>query len=207
MIPVTRQAEPSNFDRNVRQPGQRYLASNPNPTFKERRSRCWTRASDDLYEAYNGTCAYSCFYFLRPYASVDHFLPKKYYPHLAYEWDNYRLASPRMNNHKGESEEVIDPFIVQTGWFVLEFPSCLVKAGYGLSRLLTDKINKTVEALKLNDDDTLVQERCNMMLSFADGEVNLSFLQKRFPFLASEIVRQGIESTTHKLFKRRKPGP
>ena len=161
---------------------------------------------DDLHEAYNRICAYSCFY-LTQQGSVDHFLPKKHYPQFAYEWDNYRLAAPRINNYKGDSIGLIDPFIVQNGWFILEFPSCFVKAGDGLSNPMTARINKTINTLRLNDDDYLVQVRCDIMLDFADRKISLSFLESKYPFLASEIVRQGIETTAHALFKRRKPRP
>jgi hypothetical protein len=118
------------------------LASNPNPTFKGR-FRYWTKATTELNAAYKQICAYSCIYLATP-GSVDHFMPKRRYPKLAYEWNNYRLALPRINNHKGDSTDVIDPFIVQTGWFVMDFPSCFMKAGSGLGRpnqpLIVDRL-------------------------------------------------------------------
>jgi len=134
-------------------------------------------------------------------------MPKSRYPQLAYEWDNYRLALPRINNHKGDSTDVIDPFIVQSGWFVMDFPSCLFKAGHGLPRLRVEQINKSIKVLKLNDDDCLVQERANIMFDFAKGDITLAFLKRRYPFLASEIVRQGIETTAYTLFKQRPTSP
>jgi len=154
---------------------------------------------DDLHEAYDRICAYSCCY-LSQKGSVDHFLPKRYYPQFAYEWDNYRLAAPRINNYKGDSAGLIDPFIVQMEWFVLDFPSCFVKSADGLPDHIARKINRTIVALRLNDDDYLVQVRCDIMLDFAEEKVRLSFLQSKYPFLASEIVRQGIETTAHKIF-------
>jgi hypothetical protein len=205
VIPVSRQPEPSNFDRNVRQPGQRYLAGNPSPKFKGR-CKYWTNTTKELNAAYKQMCAYSSMHLATP-GTVDHFIPKSRCPKLAYEWDNYRLASQRMNTHKGDSRDVIDPFVVQPGWFVMDFPSCIIKAGPGLPRLRVKQITKTIKALKLNDDDYLVQGRCNMMLHFAKGEITLSFLEQRYPFLASEIVRQGIETTAHTLFKQRTVSP
>jgi len=201
VIPVSKQPEPASFDRNVRQPGQIYLASNSSPTFK-RSFRYWTRATADLNAAYKQICAYSCTYLATP-GSVDHFMPKSRRPDLAYEWDNYRLALPRINSHKGNGTDVIDPFVVQSGWFIIDFPSCLIKAGQSLHRVRVDQINKTIKSLKLNDDDVLVQERCNIMLEFANGDISLPFLKRRYPFLASEIVRHGIETTAHTLFKTR----
>ena len=206
MIPVVKQPEPANFDRNVRQPGRRYLASNPNPKFKGRNCKYWTKATNELNAAYKRICAYSATYLPTP-GTVDHFMPKSGYPESAYEWDNYRLALQRINQHKDISTDVIDPFIVQPGWFVLEFPGCMIKAGPGLPRLLVNQIKKTIQALKLNIDDVLVQERANIMFDFAKGDITLSFLEKRYPFLAAEIIRQGIETTAHKKFKQRTTSP
>jgi len=201
LIPVTLQPEPANFNSKVRQPGQNYLSTESSPSFPRGR-RYWRKAKKDLYEAYNKICAYTCFYLSSP-GSVDHFLPKSQYPHLAYEWSNYRLAKPRVNENKGISTDVIDPFAVKPGWFVLDFPSCLIKAGKGLAKIIVDSINKTIEILKLNDDDFLVQERCEIMVAYADGDISLSFIEKRYPFIAIEIRRQGIQDTAATIFRRR----
>jgi hypothetical protein len=200
---VVKQPEPSNFDRNVRQPGERYLASNPNPNFKGRNCKYWTKATNELNAAYKRICAYSATY-LPTGGTVDHFMPKSRYPASAYEWDNYRLALQRINQNNGDSTDVIDPFIVRPGWFVLDFKGgCMIKAGPGLPRLRENQINKTIKALKLNIDEVLVQERANIMLCFAKGELTLSFLERRYPFLAAEIIRQGIQTTAHNIFKER----
>lgn len=98
-------------------------------------------------------------YFVAP-GSVDHFVPKSRRPDLAYEWSNYRLALPQVNSYKGDSTDVIDPFVVHEGWFVLDFPSCLVRPALALPSATTEQIEKTVQVLKLNDADHFVQERC-----------------------------------------------
>lgn len=201
MIPVDRQPEPSNFNKNVRQPGKRFLAKKPTKSSKKF-ANYWRFARKDLHEAYKRICSYTCFY-MPDTGTVDHFLPKSLYPNLAYEWDNYRLATPRVNQHKGNSTNIIDPFIVQSGWFVLDFPSCLIRSGYGLSKLQAKQVTETISALKLNDDDNFVQERCDIMLEFAEGNFDLDYLSRRYPFLASEIVRQGMRSNANSIFKRR----
>lgn len=203
MIRVTPQLEPHNFDINVRQRGQRFLATNPTPNSKEfQKNNHWKLAIDDLYSAYKGICAYTCMYFHKP-GSVDHFLPKSRYPSLAYEWSNFRLSTHRVNTHKGDSIDVIDPFIIQPGWFVLDFPSCLVRPGNALPIMITQQIENSIRTLKLNDDDVFVQERCDIMFDFAEGHVDLDFLSRRYPLLATEIIRQGIQHTANTLFKRR----
>lgn len=201
MIQVPLQPEPTDFDALVRQPGNRLLARGI-PTSSKGYKNHWKKIAHDLHRAYNGVCAYSCMYIMPP-GSVDHFLPKTKHPDLAYEWSNYRLSSQRVNQHKGDSLDVIDPINVQDGWFVLDFPSCLVKANNGLPQAICDQVEKSIAVLKLNEDDTLVQERCDLMLEYAEGAVTIDFLSRRYPFLASEIVRQNIQQSVGDIFRRR----
>jgi len=188
----------------VRQRGRRFLSSVPKPTNKQFQKKAfWQFAMSDLQSAYGGICAYTCYYIIAD-PSVDHFLPKSRYPNLAYEWSNYRLARQLVNQHKGDSLEVLDPFNIQTGWFVMDFPSCLVRPSNGLPAVLTEQINKSIKILKINEYDAFVQERCDLMLAFAEKNISFKFLSERYPFIASEIVRQGIQQNTARdLFKRR----
>jgi hypothetical protein len=204
VIRVTQQPEPPDFDRKIRQRGNRFLATTPNPTSKQFKKKAfWQQASVNLHTAYNGICAYTCFYLVLADKSVDHFLPKALRPDMAYEWNNYRLSLPRVNQHKDNSLEILDPFIVQTGWFTLDFPSCLVRPNVILVSPLVDKIKKTIELLKLNDDDYFVQKRCDLMLDFAEGILSIGDLSKWYPFLAAEVIRQGIQTTANTIFKRK----
>ncbi len=136
-----------------------------------------------------------------PPGTTDHFLPKSSHPQEAYEWRNYRLCLHKLNGYKANYTDVIDPFVVQQGWFVLDFPSCLVRPGNNLSEPIRIKVEATISRLRLNDDDSLVQERCNLMVNYAKGDVSLGFLSGRYPFLAAEIVRQDIVDRAAMLFK------
>lgn len=201
MIPVTLQPEPHGFHLKVRQPGTAFLAGTPNPTHAQfSKASFWKLAAQEVYEAYSRVCAYTCRYIDAPSGSIDHFRSKSAFPQQAYEWDNFRLCMHRVNGHKGV-QEVIDPFTVLPGWFVLDFPSCLVRPGDGLDDATREKVLATIAALKLNDDDSFVQDRCDVMYMFALGEVTLGYLNKRRPFLAAEVVRQGIEASAAELFK------
>jgi hypothetical protein len=203
MIRVTRAPEPANFNGLVRDPGLTFLRANPAPTNKQfRRHSYWTRVLPDLRSSYNSVCAYTCMYRVGS-DSVDHFMPKVDRPNLAYEWDNYRLASQRVNSHKGNSQDVIDPFVVSNGSFVIDFPSCLVKPAAGLRKAPEAAVIKTIEVLRLNLDDTFVQERCDLMVEFAYGRVTIEFLENRYPFLAEEVRRQELETTAAEIFKLR----
>lgn len=112
------------------------------------------------------------------------------------------MALPQVNSYKGDSTDVIDPFVVTDGWFVLDFPSCLVRAAHDLSSAITEQIEKTVKVLKLNDADPFVQERCNVAIEFLDGHLSFDFLSRRYPFLATEIRRQGGKDVLRAIFKR-----
>lgn len=202
VIPTLPRAEPASFDVAVRRPGRAFLAGTQNPTTKQFRANSyWKNSAKELYAAYTGICAYSCFYIMPPPGTTDHFLPKSTHPQDAYEWSNFRLCSHRVNGYKGDSICVIDPFVVQPGWFVLDFPSCLVRPGLGLAPVLTEQIEITIAVLKLNQDDFFVQERCNLMVDFAGGHVTLDYLTRRYPFLAAEILRQGLVTNVGAVFK------
>jgi len=123
--------------------------------------------------------------------SVDHFRPKKTYPHLAYEWSNFRLALDRINNNKGESEDVLDPFTVQAGWFVLDCASVFVRPEPALPQKVRDQIQRSITVLKLNDDK-LVSARFTILRGYIDSELSLSHIERFYPFIAAEIKRQGI---------------
>lgn len=192
MMPIISRPEPKDFDAEVRRPGQSFLRHHPNPSTRDWNSnRYWKKAHNWMYSSYDGICAYSGEWIAKP-ASIDHFLPKNRHPYLAYEWSNYRLSSPRLNQYKDDYEGLIDPFSVNSGWFVLELPSCLIRPGDGLSAKEKKKIEKTIRILRLNDDDDLVQNRCNMLVYLAKGDISLNFLRAKYPYLVSEITRQGL---------------
>ena len=194
MIPVAAQVEPTNFDSLVRQPGAIFLANCPQPKSKDFKGHdYWRRVGREMYEAYQHICAYTGRYIETPNGSIDHFVGKTTNPDTAYEWSNFRLCLPTVNNHKGSLVGLVDPFLVQHGWFVLDFPSCFVRPGNDLSHSQREQVNTTITGLKLNADDSFVQDRSDIMVMFAQQEVTLAFLKKRRPFLAAEVVRQGID--------------
>lgn len=206
MIPVRRQPEYREFDKEVRQPGLRFLKANPRPSGAEFAGHnYWTRARSELRDAYKGLCAYTSRYIVDG-ESVDHFLPKIKFPQDAYEWDNYRLARQKINTYKGDEIDMVDPFKVQPAWFVLEFPSCLVRPGRGLDDRTAEKVERTIKILQLNDDDRLVQERCDCLMDFVNRDVTLRYLDRRYPFLVTEIRRQGLDSRRKlkRILKRRR---
>jgi hypothetical protein len=201
LIKVNPCPEPSNFDHDVRKPGEIFLKKQ-DFTKKIKFRNYWKNISKQLRDSYQSTCAYTCRYLVSSY-SVDHFLPKDICPQLAYEWSNYRLASQKVNNYKANSFDVIDPFYVGDNWFVIDFPSCLVVADDNLSPLVKERVEKTIEILRLNKDDDFVQARCDLMMHYITNDISFDFLSKWDPFLAKEVERQGIKDNAGDIFKER----
>jgi hypothetical protein len=202
VIGVSPRPEYPTFDSEVRKPGAAFLAICPSPSWKQYRNKhYWSRAAGHLHAAYAGICAYTAMY-LPERGSIDHFLPKTLHPHLAYEWSNFRLASGRVNSSKGNLTGILDPFEVQENWFFMDIPACLLKPNPSLEAGLQGRIALTISLLRLNQDDVYVQERCNILMEYARGDISISFLGRRYPFLAKEVDRQELsQQQLRELFK------
>ena len=203
MIPVREQPEPTSFEVAVRQPGQAFLRATPNPTKGQwKKARYWQNAIDDLYGAYDGICAYSAEW-IPPStgeASVDHFIPKSANPRLAYEWPNYRLSARRFNLYKQDTADVIDPFTLQADWFVLDFPSLQVKANSTLNPDDTDLVWRTIDRLRLNDERS-IKSRQRWVRDFCEGHFAFDYLMKNAPFIAYELLRQGLRDAIVSIYR------
>ena len=200
MIPVQEQSEPAQFDQQVRTPGLQFLNRVGGTVAGSRLPNYWRRIRNELHGAYGGICAYTCMYLAGSW-TVDHFTPKSTDCWLAYEWSNYRLASERANHWKANHTGILDPFEIQSKWFALRFPSCLVVPGAALPSSRVPVANRTIDILKLNADDALVQERCNVIVYLRDGLIQLGFLEQRYPFIADELKRQNLLEGLRSIFR------
>jgi len=190
LIPVAEQPEPADFEARVRSRGSSFLRHSPRPTQRQfRRKNYWRECLPQLYAAYAGVCAYSAFW-LPVERSVDHFLPIMRRPNLAYEWSNYRLASPKLNSYKGDSIEVLDPFHILHGWFILNLTNFWVEPNAGLEPRIEAQVSRTIEILRLNSDDTHVSLRFKIVQDYAKGNTAFDFLTVYYPFIAYELDRQ-----------------
>ncbi len=191
MIPVILQPEPGMFNAKVRKPGQAFLRRFPNPDQRQFRShQYWKESLPELRDAYNEVCAY-CACWIPLQGSVDHFVPKSVNPHLAYEWSNFRLAQERINSNKGDSVEVLDPFHIEAGWFILDCASFFVKPNTAVKKEIQHAVVKTITVLQLNSD-TFVRLRYAVLKEYSSGNFSMNFLERRYPFVASELKRQGL---------------
>lgn len=212
MIRVLPAPEPADFDEKVRQPGlsaiaelvgEEPLRKRPGPKrekIAERREDippaafppCWTDALDDLLDAYHRICSYVCVYIekVTGAASVDHLIPKSQAWDQVYEWSNYRIACSLMNTRKGATSEVLDPFDVQDGWFALELVGFQIVPGEMLDASTRERVLATIGTLKLNDR-ACCELRGEYASDYLAGEIKLSYLRRRAPFVARELQRQG----------------
>jgi hypothetical protein len=133
-------------------------------------------------------------------SSVDHFVPKSVDKNLAYEWSNYRLSSLRLNSYKGDRTDVLDPFLILKGWFVLNLTNFLVEPNTGLEPQIETAVRNTIEALRLNRDDVLVNLRFRIVRDYAKNLMPFDFLTIYYPFIASELDRQSQKETIKAAF-------
>jgi hypothetical protein len=196
MIPVIPQPEPEDFDARVRQPGLASLAKKqialeqalPPKTDIE---PYWRGCLDDLYLAYDRTCAYLAVFFERATGggTVDHYIAKSGRAGLAYEWGNYRLASSIMNSRKRDYDDVLDPFTIQPGWFHLELASGRIFPAPNLPPALQQKIAATIERLDLDDGNNR-EMRARHFQEFRQGLYLAGYLAQRSPLVYAEVQRQ-----------------
>jgi len=217
MIPIRLADEPDTFQAEVRSLGLIAIAEltgQPPPGKRRGRKRkqlvidgspitraedippdklptLWTKALGDLHDRYGRMCAYVCIYIepITGSGTVDHWTPKSVDPGLAYEWKNYRLACSKMNARKGTHTNLIDPFEVKDGWFELEFLTFEVLPCPTLPPALVSRIDNTIAEFDLNCLECR-NLREQYVQDYFDG-VPLWHLERRSPFIARELRRQG----------------
>lgn len=192
MIPVKAQNEPLDFDKKVRCPGMRYLASlTPNDKPDWKRHGYWKKVSEELWSAYNGICAYyACYFDYVTAHSVDHFVPKSKNPKLAYEWSNYRLCSVGMNSIKRD-RQVLDPFTLRPESYFIDFSNGAIYPNPTYDAKYQAECSETAKVLKL-DISLNRKRRVQVYNDYINGDLSLAFLAREYPFIHHEIVRQGL---------------
>lgn len=198
MIPVRPQPEPKGFDARVRRPGRAWLARKGwDPQEPPRKASdlppYWREVQKDLWDAYGGVCAYLCVFFSWPLGAqtTDHFVAKSRNAGQAYEWSNYRLACQGMNNKKGCYEDLLDPFEISEDTFCLDPVSGAMSPGPDLDGSLREKARRTIERLRLNDEETR-RMRAGFLESYWKGHFSREYLRLQAPFVWYEADRQGL---------------
>lgn len=205
MIHIDQKEEPANFNDRVRLRGRLFLRGirRNRPTLKQWQTHAyWREVGPALHDAYGGICAYSCHWipFDTGADTVEHFRPKNTYPREAYEWSNYRLVCATLNGRKGVKEDVLDPFVVQNGWFVIDFPSMLVKPHSNLRTVRRSRVQATIDRLGLNDEGTCLKSRVKWLEEYCSNDISLDHLRRHAPFIVAELERQALTATIREVF-------
>jgi hypothetical protein len=195
MIHVDLKDEPDIFDKLVRQPGFIFLTKTPTPTTKQwNQHSLWRSVLKELHHSYDGICAYSCHWI--PYDTgadtTEHFLPKSKYPNSAYDWSNYRLVCSTLNGRKKDFEDVLDPFNINDGDFIIDFPSLFIKPSKDLTKDYTQSVRNTIIRLGLNDEDTCLKSRERYIKQYCLRMIDFRHLVLDAPFIAKELQRQNL---------------
>jgi hypothetical protein len=210
MIPVAPANEPARFDELVRQKGLSAIDElvGRKPRLKRRGPRrkkianseedippdafpaFWREALDDMLERYERRCAYLALYLEHATGSptVDHMIPKSRRWDQVYEWLNYRLCAALINANKSDMTSLVDPFEVGEGWFALELVGFQVIRGPNAPASKTAEIDATLRLLNMPD---CIKAREEYVTSYEQGAIELGYLERRAPFIASELRRQG----------------
>jgi hypothetical protein len=84
---------------------------------------------------------------------------------------------------------------------MLEIPSCLVKCSPEASDKNQGLIEHPIKVLKLNSDDNMVQERLDIIKDYSQGHIDFDFLERRYPFIAYELLRQNMRDDIKNFIK------
>lgn len=191
MIPVDRVSKPLHFDRDVGTPGNDWLAANPDAK-PEKFPDHWRHVRKDLEIGFSSLCGYSAI-FTRP-GTVDHYICKssRHGRDLAYEWSNYRFASSLMNQRKGTwNARILDPFEVGHGWFEILLPNLeMVLVEERIPAERRDDVKFTLETLRLDDDEEVLEIRRHWYEMFSTGDLTLRRLDQNAPLIARAVRKR-----------------
>jgi uncharacterized protein (TIGR02646 family) len=138
-------------------------------------------------------CAYACAYIERitGHGTVDHFVAKSADVGQAYEWRNYRLACLKMNQRKRDFDDVLDPFTLAAGTFVLDLVTGRIAPSPRLRNGALEAARRTIDRLRL-DDAECRQWRLDWFDNYHNGHICERHLRRRSPFVWHEARRQNL---------------
>ena len=165
MIPVERVPEPPDFDARVRN-------------------------APALRVAFKDLCGYTAMWLSAP-GTVDHFVSRDEDRSLAYEWTNFRYAAAWINSSKSalRSDQVLDPFEVEQGWFEVLLPSCQMVMTSRCPPELRDRAQTMLKRLRLGDGEDVVRYRQEWYRMYCEGELTLDGLARKAPLIARAIQK------------------
>lgn len=147
--------KPDDFAERVEARGKMWLAANSDGRPRD----YWSEFKPQLADAFRDLCAYSVMY--EPVGTVDHFVSCDEDRARAYDWSNYRFASGWLNSSKQalRSQEVVDPFAVEDGWFELILPSLQLVVTDRVPAAWRQRAQRMLDRLHLGHDERVVRQR------------------------------------------------
>ena len=194
MIQFTLQKEPPTFDVRCRERGQNWLAANP---VYKRPPDYWTEFEGDLRAGFNGLCGYCAMRIMKGH--VDHFvqvalLKKSGRDAEAYEWSNFRYGDGTINGRKWK-HLVLDPFVVQPGWFRIILPSLQLEMTDAIPQPQRTLAEFTIKQLGLRDDEVVIRYRREWFSMYQRGNLDIDGLTAVAPLIA-EAVQLDLDAGT-----------
>jgi hypothetical protein len=191
VIPVVRAEEPPDFDARVRRRGADWLRQNLGA---HRPPDYWREFSNQIATAFNERCAYSAMW--QSSGTVDHFTSIDERIELAYEWSNYRWIAGWINSSKQSvpSDRLLDPFLVEAGWFRLTLPSLQLEITERVPVELREKAQFTIERLHLVHDERVIRQRRAWHEMYEKG-TPLTVLHEKAPLIALAIETARADSS------------
>ena len=183
--------EPPDFDREVRQKGEAWLAKNPDK--KKRPKDLWSPFRKNLADGFQNLCGYSAMFL--PNGTVDHYISCDQDRTKAYDWNNYRFAAAWINSSKNKLDDrVFDPFEVQDDWFEVELRTFrLIPRFSKIPENEWERAKLTLQKLHLDNDERVVKQRREWYRMYDSGELSLEGLEKKAPLIARAIRKRLIE--------------
>lgn len=214
MMHITLAPEPTHFQKEVYEPGHNAMAAQcgldiPYPNTRkgqgiarledvhvqddipsDKLKPYWTDILDDLMNAYNCICAYTCMsiHEITGSSTVDHILPKSMHWEKAYQWDNYLLVCGKMNAKKSNRTDILDPMDIGEDWFRLDMCTLEVYPNSELPEDIKQRVQNTIDQLALNRKK-LTDVRLKYLTDYLEGKTNLAMLEQTCPFVAKEYTR------------------
>jgi hypothetical protein len=190
MIPVARVPEPERFDRDCRQRGKRWFAERGDG---ERPRDYWSPFRTALAQGFGERCGYLGM--LITSGHVDHYRSLRTHRELAYEWDNYRYVDSSINQCKGSlGEELLDPYEIEEGWFVIELPGLQMRISERVPEPLRARARFTLDRLQLRDGESAIRYRRQWLAMYESGKLALEGLAQVAPLLAEAVRRRDARS-------------
>lgn len=150
----------SRFEQRVRAPGRRWLEAHRADAGRNRPPDHWREVLVDLADAFQRRCAYTAMW-INCDGTVDHFVSIDEDPERAYEWDNFRYCVGWFNSKKqhARSTDLIDPLLVEDGWFELSWPDLQLRVTSLCPTELRDRAERMLEDLELRNGRRVIENR------------------------------------------------